>query len=363
MTRKIALLLIWIILSGCTPPAAPATPTLTAPVVSPTARPTETLPPLPEPSATLEILPTLTPEPDSDGWCAPGGGFDPAFRVIGYFPDYRVLEPGWGNCLTDLILFSADPLANGDLDISRLTPELLEALREMKQRYGTRIHLAVGGYRRAKAFAEMALEPKRRAKFVKSLTDFVLSNQFDGVDYDWEFPADKNEAKAYVALISETAQILHQHGMLVSVALSPLPELDVLQYGVADRIHIMSYDRGDRHATYEQAEKDVQFFLEAGLTREKLILGIPFYGRAISFPHKSYPYNEIVQEYFPLPETDELPDLYFNGKDTVRRKTCYARDQGFGGVMIWELGQDSPGIYSLLRSVYTGATGSCEDLP
>jgi len=350
-------------LSGCAVQATLVPPTRIVPVTLPTATPSVTLVPLLEPSPTLALPPSLTPEPASDGWCNPGGGFDPTFRVIGYLPDYRILEPGWGNCLTDLILFSVEPLASGELDTSRITPELLQALQAMKARYGTRIHVAVGGYQRAKDFAEMALEPKRRAKFVKSLTEFVLANHFDGVDYDWEFPADKNEADAYVALIGETGQILHPYGMLVSVALYPLPELDVLQYGVADRIHIMSYDRGERHATYEQAQKDMQFFLEAGLTREKLILGIPFYGRTISSPHKSYTYSEIVQEYFPLPETDELPDLFFNGKDTVQRKTCYARDQGFGGVMIWELGQDSPSIYSLVRSIYKGATSGCADLP
>ena len=55
---------------------------------------------------------------------------------------------------------------------------------EMKQHYGTHIHVAVGGYNRAKDFAEMAVDAKRRAKFVKSLSEFVLANHFDGVDYD-----------------------------------------------------------------------------------------------------------------------------------------------------------------------------------
>jgi hypothetical protein len=375
MQTKIALLLFGIILSGCAPVLVPATPRLLAPTDIPVARSTETVTPLPEPTTPPESAPkpepttegenapTLEPESVSDGWCVPGGGFDPSFRVIGYLPEYRHLEPGWGNCLTDLILFSVAPLADGGLDTSLIRPDLLKALSEMKQRYGTRLHLAVGGYKRGENFAVMAVDPKKRAKFIKNLTEFVAANNFNGVDYDWEFPETKNEAKGYVALISETKQALHPHGMLVSVALYPLPALDVLQYGVADRIHVMSYDRGERHATYQQAVDDMQFFLDAGLSRDKLILGIPFYGRAISVPRKSYTYSEIVQDYFPLPETDELPNLYFNGKITVQRKTCYARDEGFGGVMIWELGQDSLSIYSLLRSVYAGAISGCDVLP
>lgn len=375
MQTKIAMFLFVIILGGCAPTPAPVIPTLPAPIIIPTARHAETVTPLPEPSAppesalTLEPTaeqekePALEPESVSSGWCRPGGGFDPSFRVIGYLPEYRNLEPGWGNCLTDLILFSVSPLADGGLDTNRIRPDMLEALAEMKQRHGTRLHLAVGGYQRGENFAVMALDPKKRAKFIKNLSDFVIANKFNGVDYDWEFPETKNETDGYIALIGETKQALHPHGMLVSVALYPLPGLDVLQYGVADRIHVMSYDRGERHATYQQAAADMQFFLDAGLSRHKLILGIPFYGRAISVPRTAYTYNEIVQEYFPLPETDELPNLYFNGRVTVQRKTCYAREQGFGGVMIWELGQDSLSNYSLLRSIYAGAVFDCDALP
>lgn len=375
MQIKIARFLFVMILSGCAPAPGPVTPTLLAPISVPTARPTGAVTPLPEPTALPESVlileptaeqekePALEPESVPDGWCRPGGGFDPSFRVIGYLPEYRSLEPGWGNCLTDLILFSVSPLADGGLDANRIRPGMLEALAEMKQRHGTRLHLAVGGYKRGENFAAMVLDPKKRAKFIKNLSEFVIANNFNGVDYDWEFPKTKNETDGYVALIGETKQALHPRGMLVSVALYPLPDLDALQYGVADRIHVMSYDRGERHATYPQAVADMQFFLDAGLSRHKLILGIPFYGRAINVPRSAYAYAEIVQEYFPLPETDELPNLYFNGRVTVQRKTCYAREQGFGGVMIWELGQDSLSDYSLLRSIYAGAVSGCDALP
>ena len=44
--------------------------------------------------------------------------------------------------------------------------------------------------------------------------------------------------------------------------------------------------------------------------------------------------------------------IAYNGIPTIQRKCQYVMDEGFGGVMIWELGQDSPvQQYSLLRAI------------
>ena len=62
-------------------------------------------------------------------------------------------------------------------------------------------------------------------------------------------------------------------------------------------------------------------------------------------------YAEIVRKYKPAPEVDEAGDVYFNGIETIRQKTRYAREKGLGGVMVWELGQDADGKASLLGAV------------
>lgn len=220
----------------------------------------------------------------------------------------------------------------------------------------------MGGYERSDNFADMATDAKTRRVFVKNLTDFCLQNNIDGVDFDWEFPSGVAESSSYVALLKETRAALNPHGMLVSVALYPFPDLNVVPYNVADRIHIMSYDRGARHSTLEQAVKDVDFFVAGGIPKEKIFLGLPFYGRKMSGSGNALTYFEIVEKYFPLPETNEVDNIFFNGRNLIRQKACYARDAGIGGVMIWELGQDSVGDFSLLRALYQGATQGCENL-
>ncbi|NIS81222.1 MAG: hypothetical protein GTO14_13695 [Anaerolineales bacterium] len=278
------------------------------------------------------------------------------FQVIGYLPDYRSLEPSWGNCLTDLIYFSAEPLANGGLDTHRLNPETLQSLRDVRERYGTRIHISVGGFRRSDNFSEMATNSRARKNFVENLVAFCKQYDLDGVDFDWEFPENETEFQSYIALIRE----VQQRGLFVSVALYPTEDLVIQPYLVADRIHVMSYDRGAQHATFQQAVEDLQLFTNNGIPKEKLMLGIPFYGRQTSAPSTSFAYSEIIEQYHPPPDSDEVAGIYFNGITTVERKTCYAQENGYGGIMIWELGQDSGDETSLLRAAFRAVIGGCE---
>lgn len=41
------------------------------------------------------------------------------------------------------------------------------------------------------------------------------------------------------------------------------------------------------------------------------------------------------------PSVDLVGDYYFNGADLIQRKTRHALDNKLGGVMIWEIGQDT----------------------
>jgi hypothetical protein len=77
-------------------------------------------------------------------------------------------------------------------------------------------------------------------------------------------------------------------------------------------------------------------------------------------PNKAYTYAEIVELYHPAPTVDEVENIYFNGSETIGQKTCFAKRMGLGGVMIWELGQDTSDHTSLLRATFQGITSECE---
>jgi chitinase len=121
----------------------------------------------------------------------------------------------------------------------------------------------------------------------------------------------------------------------------------------------------------------VAAFLEAGVPREKLIVGMPFYGRGFTgVPDTndglyqpfsgiiSARYHEIVSDYLPTYERhwhDEaaVPWLYdhesqtmvsYDDPESLARKADYINEQQLGGAMFWELSGDDE-EWSLLNTL------------
>ncbi len=258
---------------------------------------------------------------------------------------------GGGGYLTDIVYFSIGLDATGALDTDLINPATLAALRAMRDRDGVRIFVAVGGWGRSRDFAAVAADPDLRVKAAQALVAFCRENELDGVDFDWEFPANARENDAYVALLVEVHRAFAPHSLKISVALASWQDLGATGYASVDRVHLMSYDHEGRHATFAQAAADVRVFLERGVLPEKLLLGVPFYGRDVHQSAVALTYAEIVALHHPAPGDDEAGGVYFNGIATIQKKTRYAQDQGLGGVMIWELGQDTTDDTSLLRAI------------
>ncbi|HTU47324.1 MAG TPA: glycosyl hydrolase family 18 protein [Bryobacteraceae bacterium] len=141
-------------------------------------------------------------------------------------------------------------------------------------------------------------------------------------------------------------------------------------------------------------------FKTAGIPITKLLLGIPFYGLewdkvAADTYHGVFEqgtwvntpsYAQIVQQYLGQPQYTQYCDygnsaspyecspnagvgsqetwLYdgsstfvsFDNETSVAEKVDFAKNQGLGGVMVWDLSQDSPGA-CLMGAIYTSMTG------
>jgi len=286
----------------------------------------------------------------------------PKMNIVGYLPDYRIqtIPSTVAAKATELIYFSIEPKTNGELDLSRIDNQALNLLKKMKNDHGVRLILAVGGWDRSAGFAAMSTTPLYRNHFIDNLTNYCAQNGFDGIDYDWEFPANTTQRAGYDSLIVNTKKAIAQSGMTLSVALNPFQTLGTSSYQSLDYIHLMSYDHSGRHSTYEQAVKDVNALINRGIDKHKIRLGVPFYGRRIADFSQAITYQEIVSRYDPDPAVDEVDGYYFNGIETIKNKSRYALDQGLAGIMIWELGQDSHQKKSLLGAIYQTAT---EDSP
>lgn len=56
--------------------------------------------------------------------------------------------------------------------------------------------LAVGGWNMgSKPFTQMVKTPESRAEFTKSTIKFLRERNFDGLDLDWEYPANRGSPK------------------------------------------------------------------------------------------------------------------------------------------------------------------------
>ncbi len=166
------------------------------------------------------------------------------------------------------------------------------------------------------------------------------------------FPKGQEETAAYSILLTQAKAAFRPHQLSVTVALAGSQELTAAAYQAVDRVHLMSYDHGGReHATFQKAQQDVEQFLARGVPKERLILGLPCYGRNRRGKPKALPYSTIVRQYHPAAEADLAGGYSFNGVRTVQQKTRYALEQGLGGIMMWEVGQDTTDETSLVRAI------------
>ncbi|HVX15627.1 MAG TPA: glycoside hydrolase family 18 protein [Pirellulales bacterium] len=288
-------------------------------------------------------------------WCSSAalGKEPPAFHIVGYLPDYRVADFNAESAkyLTDLVYFSAEPTADGALKRDRLRNDQLGALQAIKSRHGVALLLTVGGWERSAGFAEMAALETTRARFAVNARQFCLEEHFDGIDLDWEHPADDEQRKNYDRLITAMKREFQTHELQLTVAIAAWQVLSPEAIAAVDRVHLMAYDNEGRHATFDDATSAVQRLLKAGVPAAKICLGVPFYGREVRQGGRSLTYAEIVRKYSPAADTDEVDGFYFNGPGTIARKTRFARAGKLGGIMIWELGQDIADERSLLEVV------------
>ncbi|QNI31025.1 glycoside hydrolase family 18 protein [Alloacidobacterium dinghuense] len=277
-------------------------------------------------------------------------------------------------------------------------------LQEFKKRY-PRIKILISLEGKAHSFAEAA-KPENRAAFVSSCIDTFMRGHFapqihargifDGFDVDWEYP-EPEDAANYLALLQEFRKQLDavRPGLKLTIAAGPSPHMyHGVDFGevakVVDEIGLMNYDysgpwrkvTGFHAPLYSEnggsADRTVQDYEDAGAPPEKLLLGVPFYGyswnsvgeenHGLFQPgeavHQDRPYRYIqtliASSTVYRDPAAQAPWLYdgntfwtYEDPASARFKGEYAQEHGLGGVMVWELGEDSIDA-QLLKAVNAG---------
>jgi chitinase len=270
------------------------------------------------------------------------------FRVVGYLPEYRAsyLDNFPAEGLTDLILFAVAPTPEGEIQVS---DRLLAMISKLPRKDGLRLHICIGGWEKSANFVTVTADSAKRSRLVVALLKFCQNHKLHGIDVDWEFPRGAEQIANFAAFLRELRTALQSHKLQLSAAIAYHQTFDSDIYALADYWHLMSYDNTGRHATYAHSVDHINSQRIAGLPRERLCLGLPFYGRKLE-GRKAVGFSDIARLHSPAPEVDEVDGIAFNNVATIRRKATLARARGLAGVMIWELGQDSPD-HALLRAI------------
>lgn len=224
------------------------------------------------------------------------------------------------------------------------------------------------------------LAPATRATVVNNLLQFANTFNLDGVDIDIEgtildgatvdgnytpfIQALRSGLSAGKLLTSATAS--YNGGMIPT---SSIPYFDFVNIMSYDTVGPWSGNTGQEHSTYAKAASDIALWESRGLPKEKLILGVPFYGYGFGGYNEAYAFSEIVSTFGTSAAQNDVIGqacagcsyITYNGIPTIRSKTRLALQRG-AGVMIWELAHDGYGAYSLLNVIDTevkgGATSS-----
>ncbi|HUU48100.1 MAG TPA: glycosyl hydrolase family 18 protein, partial [Nitrosopumilaceae archaeon] len=185
-----------------------------------------------------------------------------------------------------------------------------------------------------------------------NITGFILTNNLDGVDINWETPINQAKIDNQDILLSELADTLHPLGKTVTVTVHG-DIIDLKENDSIDWVHVMAYDMNGlsaEHSTFEDSVTALKMYEDIGIPKDKLVLGIPFYGRSEGWT-SAMNYQEIVSLCNPSPSENYCDNHFFNGIDLVQQKTQYVLDNDYDGVMVWDLGKDALDKTSLLKTI------------
>ena len=249
-----------------------------------------------------------------------------------------------------------------------------------------------------------------RQTFASSAVTLVKDLGFDGIDIDWEYPANDADATNFVLLLQACRAALNAYASSAGV---PTPLLTAavpagpLHYNVLhlsemntylDFFNLMAYDyagswgtvsghdanlypsAGNPTSTPFSTDAAVKDYIAKGAPANKIILGMPIYGRGFEatagmgksfsgvgtgsweagvWDYKvlpktgatEYTDTSVVGAYSYDPSTQEL--ISYDNPAVTKTKVSYIQSKGLGGSMWWETSSDKPGNESLIGTAFT----------
>jgi chitinase len=289
-----------------------------------------------------------------------------------------------------------------------------------------KILISVGGWTWSGGFSDMCLTKESRGKFIRSAISFISENNLDGVDIDWEYPGlpgnnnthRPEDKENFTSLLKEMRNALDElgansgkHYLLTAATGASDNYLANTEMGLDQRyvdfFNLMTYDfsvpgadslaghnaplfTNPRDPNHSSADAIVQKYIEAGVSPDKIVLGVPFYGHVWQVDSTVYhglyepggvPKTRIRGSFANIENnlldrngfvrywdsTSCAPYIFndssrifitYDDVESLRDKCNYIKAHELKGAMFWSY---SPNYYQLrlLHTLYDGLKESC----
>lgn len=342
-------------------------------------------------------------------------------RVIGYIAGwYGKIDPG--KIRVDMLThinYAFSIIKDGKMVIRHeIDPEnfkILGSLRNKKQ--NLKILVSVGGWADSGKFSDMALTAESRKVFIDSAVEFIKEHKLDGLDVDWEYPAQAGnnnpfrpeDTQNFTFLLKELRERFDREGQadgkhyLLTIAAAADPLYRALTevpkfHGDLDFINLMTYDftgpwtpfAGHHTNLYSSTKrpggistkKVVNGYLDEGVPREKLVVGVAFYGHAWKDVEPAdnglfqkgtamkgnFSFGSLVDKYIDkngfrrywddaakapyLWNVDTRQWISYDDEQSINATCDYVKKNKLGGIMFWEWHEDSDN--RLLKAIDRG---------
>ena len=252
-----------------------------------------------------------------------------------------------------------------------------------KDKPSLKVLLSIGGWGSGR-FSEMASDPLKRKSFARDCARIVKESGLDGIDIDWEYPgsglagisSSPDDRTNFTLLMRDLRASLGKRSLLTIASVCNADYIDfkaVLPY--LDYVNVMSYDMGTQHthhaalyrsgyAGYCTADEAVRKHIDAGVPRQKIVMGMPFYGRGVEgyVPYREGESSDVEfwDDTAKVPMIlDSLGNMLFGYENarSIAEKCRYIVSGGLRGGMYWEYNDDNAS-HDLARAVYEGLRGS-----
>lgn len=331
----------------------------------------------------------------------------PRGYVLGYYPAWRSgLAPAGIDyrAFTHLAVAFASPTPDGGIARSPLLAS--RAVTSRAHRHGVKVLLSLGGGGSASAhFAGIMRDRAKADRFIGETMRLVKEARYDGIDCDWEFPDNAEDADNLVRLVRRYRTACPKAVLTMAVnAIGGMNRWfnhrELLP--LFDFLNLMTYDfhgPWSGHAGHNSPLGEVRSDPCGGLNNcaasigywrfvkefpaEKLLLGIPSYGRSFMTAawytkvdgRSKREYVHYAKTVLPLLKRgwqrvwDAEAGVPYLRKDGVRELISYedeasarlkgklAKDAGLRGIFFWEISQDAIGGRHVIVDAARGGFG------